>query len=155
MVSIFKEDGSLNEAQFTRAAMIVLDQARSEALRTRWSQIRSPHLALAIFAHPDSDVSMHSRKNGVKSEEIIRQFRKQFISEETADDEPRELTVTAFSENALECLKDAAQIAQARGLSVIDERDIWRAILMDPTNFFVRVLLANHVWPLRLLPFDW
>lgn len=155
IMMIFEDDGQLNEKRFSRAAMMVLDQALTEAIRSRWTQIRSPHLGLAIFAHPDSDVSICARNNGIRAENIIKEFRRQFVADDPHALERRELNAHVLSENALECLRQAARFAEARNADQIDERDIWRAILMDPGNFFVQVLLKNGVWPLWLLPFGW
>lgn len=154
-VKIFKNTGVLNDKQFSRSAFMVLDQARTEAVKNGWAQIRSPHLAVAVLSHPDSDVSVHARQNGVKAEQIVACLRKEFVPTEHTDEKMGELDKHVFSENALKCLKYSARIAQARGSSIIDERDIWRAVLMDPSDFFVKLLLTNDVWPLRLLPYGW
>ena len=154
-LDIFTDDHELNEDRFSHAAMIVLDQARMEAIRTKWSQIRSPHIGMAIFAHPDSDVSIFARDNGVRAESIIKQFREKFIPDEMTNERPQDLTEPCFSENAIRCLHDAAIMAAARNADVVDERDMWRAILMDPSNFFVQVVVTSGVWPLWLLPPGW
>jgi ATP-dependent Clp protease ATP-binding subunit ClpA len=151
----FDENSGLSTRHFTHAALIVIDQAQTEACLTRWSQIRSPHMGVAIFAHPDSDVSLCAREHGIRVAKIVQEFRREFVGDEDPLRSGATLAKLHFSDNALQCLEQAVRVAQARGVEQIDEKDIWRAILMDPSNFFVRILLANGIWPLWLLPYGW
>ncbi len=151
----FDDNMRLNAQCFSHSALIVIDQAQTEARVMGWSRIRSPHMGIAIFAHPDSDVSICARKHGVRVEKIVKEFRNQFLGDENPLECEEILTESKFSENALQCLNQATQVALSRGVKQVDERDIWRAILMDPGNFFVKTLLANGIWPLWLLPYGW
>ena len=151
---LFLGSGEIDRTRLAEGLLAALDQAVEEAAQTHWLEIRSPHLALGILARPQSAVRAFATDDGVPVDTLVRGIR-QGVMQKPSGSKPPRLHREFVGDNAMKYLKRSAALARCRGSAVIQEKDLWRAILEDILGFVVQVLISMGISPVCLLPTGW
>jgi hypothetical protein len=150
---VFRADGEVDFSVMADTLRDALERAMREAACGNWSEIRSPHLALGILTCPKSEMKAYAQRRGLPIQRFVSLLRA--VCPPGPAETPPRLHKEFVSDNALQYLHRAVELARRRDAVVVGEQDLWRAILEDPRGIVVAALLKGGFSPAAWLPTGW